>query len=59
MAYLDIESKSANHRFVKILAFETPIQVWNGLAANVRNPAPAVKIIGVRCATQETNFLTQ
>jgi len=28
----------------------------NGLAANVRNPALAVKIIGVRCVTQETSF---
>jgi len=57
IAYLDIESKSANHRFVNILAFESAIQVLNGLAANVRNPASAVKIIGVWCVTQETSFL--
>ena len=57
IAYLDIESKSANHRFVNILAFESAIQVLNGLAANVRNPASAVKIIGVWCVTHETSFL--
>jgi len=44
IAYLDIESKLANHRFVNILAIESAIQVLNGLAANVRNPTPAVKI---------------
>jgi len=47
----------ANHGFVNILAFESAIQVLNGLAANVRNPAPAAKIIGVRYVTQETSFL--
>jgi len=46
----------ANHRFVNILVFESAIQVSNGLAANVRNPAPAVKLIGVRCVTHETSF---
>jgi len=56
IAYLDIKSKLANHRFVNILAFESAIQVLNGLAANVRNPAPAVKIIRVRCVTHETSF---
>ena len=58
-AYLDIENKLANHGFVNILAFESAFQVLNGLAANVRNLAPAVKIIRVRCATHETSFLTQ
>ena len=57
IAYSDIESKLANHRFVNILAFESAIQVLNGLATNVRNPAPAVKIIRVRCVTHETSFL--
>ena len=57
IAYIDIESKLAKHRFVNILAFESAIQVLNGLATNVRNPAPAVKIIRVRCATHETSFL--
>jgi len=58
IAYLDIESKLANHNFVNILAFESAIQVLNGLAANVRIPEPAVKIIiSVRCVTQETSFL--
>ena len=57
IAQLDIESKLANHRFVNILSFESAIQVLNGLAANVRNRAPAVKIIRVRCVTQETSFL--
>jgi len=47
----------AKHRFVNILAFERAIQVLNGLATNVRNPAPAVKLIGVRCVTHETSFL--
>jgi len=47
----------ANHRFVNILAFESAIQVLNRLAANVRSPAPAVKIIRVRCVTHETSFL--
>ena len=56
-AYLDIESKLANHRFVNILAFESAIQVLNGLAANVRNPALAVKIIRLRCVKHETSFL--
>jgi len=41
IAYLDVESKLANHRFV-ILAFESAIQVLNGLPANVGNPARAV-----------------
>jgi len=49
IAYLDIESKLANNRFVNILAFESAIQMLNGLATNMRNPAPAVKIIRVRC----------
>jgi len=40
-----------------ILAFESAIQVLHGLAANVRNPAPAVKIIPVRCLTHDTSFL--
>jgi len=57
IAYLDIKNKLANHRIVNILAFESAIQVLNGLAANVRNPTPAVKIIGVRCVAQETSFL--
>ena len=57
IAYLDIESELANPRFVNILAFEGAIQVLNGLAANVRNPAPAEKIIPVRCVTHETSFL--
>ena len=57
IAYLDIASKLANHHFVNIIAFESAVQVLSGLAANVRNPAPAVKIIGVRCVTQETSFL--
>jgi len=30
IAYLDIESKLDNHRFVNILAFESAIQVLNG-----------------------------
>jgi len=47
----------AIHRFVNILAFESAIQVLNGLAANVHNPASDVKIIGVRRVTQETSFL--
>ena len=54
---MDIESTLANHRFVNILAFESAIQVLNGLAANVRNPAQAVKIIRVRYVTHETSFL--
>ena len=58
IAYLDVESKLANHRFVNILAFESAIQVLNGLAANVRNPASAVKINPVRCVTHETSFLS-
>jgi len=58
IAYLDIESKLANHRFFNILDFESAIQVLNELAANVRNPAPAVKIIRVQCVTHETSFLT-
>jgi len=29
IAYLDIESKLANHRFANILAFESAIQVLN------------------------------
>jgi len=41
-AYLGVESKLANHRFVNILVFESAIYVLNGLAANVRNPASAV-----------------
>ena len=57
IAYLDIESKLANHRFVNILAFESVIKLLNGLATNVRNPAPAVKTIRVRCVTHETSFL--
>jgi len=57
IAYLDIESKLANHRFVNVLAFENAIQVLNGLAANVHNPAPAVKIIRVRSVTYEPSFL--
>jgi len=57
ITYLDIESKLANHRFVNILAFESAINVLNGLAANVRNPTPAVKIFQVRCVTHETSFL--
>ena len=57
ITYSDIESKLANHRFVKILAFESAIQVLNGLAVNVRNPESAVKIILVRCVTHETSFL--
>ena len=57
IAYLDIKSKLANHHFVNIIAFESAIQVLNGFAANVRNPAPGVKIIGVRCVAQETSFL--
>jgi len=32
-----------NHRFVNILAFESAIQVLNGLAANAHNPASAAK----------------
>ena len=44
LAYLDIKSKLANNHFVNILAFKSAIQVLNGLAANVRNPTPAVKI---------------
>jgi len=47
ITYLDIESKLANHRFVNILAFESAIQVLNGLVINVCNTAPAVKIIRV------------
>jgi len=43
-AYLDIESKLTNHRFVNILAFESAIQMLDESASNVRNPAPAVKI---------------
>jgi len=57
IAYLDIESELANHHFVNILAFESAIQVLNGLIANVCNPAPVVKILRVRCVTHETNFL--
>jgi len=38
----------ANHRFVNISAFESAIQMLNGLALNMRNPAQAVKIIRVR-----------
>ena len=57
IAYLDIESKLPNHRFVNILAFESEIQVLNRLAANVRNSVPAVKIIHVRCVTHETSCL--
>ena len=57
IAYLDIESKLANRRFVNILAFESAIQVLNGLATNVRNLEPAVKIIRLRCVTHETSFL--
>jgi len=57
IGYFDIESKLANHRFINILAFESAIQVLNGLAVNVRNLAPALKIIGARCVTQETSFL--
>jgi len=56
IAYLDIKSKLANHHFVNILTFESAIQVLNGLAANMHNPAPAVKIILVR-VSQETSFL--
>ena len=59
IAYLGIKSKLANHRFVNILAFESAIQVLNGLATNMRNPAPSVKIICLRCVTNKTNFLTQ
>jgi len=58
ITYSDIESKLANHRFVNIIDFESATQALNGLAANVRNPAPAVKIIHVRCVTHETSFLT-
>jgi len=47
----------ANHRYINILAFESAIQVLNGLATNVRDPAPDVKIIRVRCVTHETSFL--
>ena len=43
IAYLDIESKLVNHSFVSILAFESAIQLLNGLAVNVHNPAPAGK----------------
>jgi len=57
IAYLDSDSKLGNHNFVNILAFESAIQVFNGLAANVRNSAPAVTIIRVRCVTHETSFL--
>jgi len=59
IAYLDTVSKLANHHFVNILAFESTIQVLNGLAANVRNPAPAVNIIRVRFVTHESGFLAQ
>ena len=59
ITYLDIESKLANHRFVNNVAFESAIQVLNGLAAHVRNPAPAVNIIRVRFVTHETSFPTQ
>jgi len=57
ITYLDIESKLANRRFVNILAFESAIQVLNELAANVRNPAPAVKIMRVRCVTHGTSLV--
>ena len=43
-AYLDIESKLTNHRYVNILAFESAIQVLNESASNVRSPQSAVKI---------------
>jgi len=47
IAYSDMERKLANHRFVNILAFESAIQLLNGLAANVHNPTLAVKIQSV------------
>jgi len=56
IACLDIESKLTNHRFVNILALESAIQVLNGLATNLRNPAPAVKIMCLRCVTHKTSF---
>jgi len=46
-AYLDIENKLTNHRFVSILGFESASQVLNESASNVRNPAPAAKITGL------------
>jgi len=42
--------------FVNILAFESAIQMLDGLAANVRNPAPAVNI--TMCDVSHTKLVS-